>query len=57
MLERLKEEVCALHMELPRAALVVWTGGNVSARDPQTGFVVIKPSGVRYEDLTPASGS
>jgi L-ribulose-5-phosphate 4-epimerase len=32
---------------------VVWTGGNVSARDPQTGLVVIKASGVRYEDMRP----
>ena len=40
-------------MELPKNNLVVWTDGNVSARDPQTGLVVTKPSGVRYEDLTP----
>jgi L-ribulose-5-phosphate 4-epimerase len=40
-------------MELPRNGLVTWTGGNVSARDPETGYVVIKPSGVRYEDLRP----
>jgi L-ribulose-5-phosphate 4-epimerase len=32
---------------------VAWTGGNVSARDPETGLVVIKPSGVRYEHLRP----
>jgi len=32
---------------------VVWTGGNVSARDPETGLVVIKPSGIRYEELRP----
>jgi L-ribulose-5-phosphate 4-epimerase len=37
---------------LPRHDLVVWTGGNVSARDPESGLVVIKPSGVRYEELT-----
>lgn len=53
MLEQLKEQVCALHMELPKNDLVRWTGGNVSARDPETGLVVIKPSGVRYEDLRP----
>ena len=41
-----------LHLELPRHGLVVWTGGNVSVRDPETGLVAIKPSGVRYEDLT-----
>lgn len=53
MLEKLKIELVELHLELPRHELVVWTGGNVSARDPETGLVVIKPSGVRYEDLRP----
>ena len=53
MLERLKTELVELHLELPRHELVVWTGGNVSARDPETGLVVIKPSGVRYKDLRP----
>ena len=53
MLERLKTELVELHLELPRHELVVWTGGNVSARDSKTGLVVIKPSGVRYEDLRP----
>ena len=53
MLEQIKEELLSLHMELPRYQLVVWTGGNVSARDPETGLVVIKPSGVRYEQLHP----
>jgi len=53
MLEKLKEELVQLHLELPRHNLVAWTSGNVSARDPGTGFVVIKPSGIRYEDLTP----
>ena len=52
MLEKLKEELVALHLELPKHNLVVWTGGNVSARDPETGLVAIKPSGVGYEDLT-----
>lgn len=51
MLEKLKEELLELHLELPRNNLVVWTGGNVSARDAETGLVVIKPSGVRYEEL------
>ena len=55
MLEKLKEELVRLHAELPRHNLVAWTSGNVSARDPQTGFVVIKPSGIRYDDLTPES--
>ena len=53
MLERLKEELYQLHLELPRNELVKWTGGNVSSRDPETGLVVIKPSGVRYDALRP----
>ena len=53
MLDILREEVWKLHMELPKNELVKWTGGNVSARDPETGYVVIKPSGVRYEALRP----
>jgi L-ribulose-5-phosphate 4-epimerase len=53
MLEELRETLWALHLELPKNDLVKWTGGNVSARDPETGYVVIKPSGVRYEDMTP----
>ncbi|NOZ71825.1 MAG: L-ribulose-5-phosphate 4-epimerase [Chloroflexi bacterium] len=53
MLERLREEVWRLHLELPKNNLVAWTGGNVSARDPATNLVVIKPSGVKYEDLAP----
>ena len=40
-------------MELPRNNLVTWTGGNISALDRATGYVVIKPSGVRYEALRP----
>jgi L-ribulose-5-phosphate 4-epimerase len=55
MLEKIKEELVHLHLELPRHNLVAWTSGNVSARDPGTGFVVIKPSGIRYEDLTAES--
>jgi L-ribulose-5-phosphate 4-epimerase len=52
MLEKLKEELVQLHHELPRNNLVAWTSGNISARDPETGFVVIKPSGVKFPDLT-----
>ena len=52
MLEGIKDDLARLHAELPRNGLVVWTGGNVSARDPESGLVAIKPSGVRYEDLT-----
>jgi len=53
MLEELRYEVWRLHLELPKNHLVTWTSGNVSARDLQTGLVVIKPSGVRYDDLRP----
>ncbi|HSM58098.1 MAG TPA: L-ribulose-5-phosphate 4-epimerase [Candidatus Sulfomarinibacteraceae bacterium] len=53
MLERLREEVCALHAELPKNNLVAWTSGNISGRDPHSDLVVIKPSGVKFEDLTP----
>jgi L-ribulose-5-phosphate 4-epimerase len=55
LLEDLRATVCRLHAELPRNNLVAWTSGNVSARDPETGLVVIKPSGIRYEDLTPGN--
>ena len=55
MLEALRDQVYQLHLELPKHNLVVWTMGNISARDPDTGHVVIKPSGVRYEDLKPES--
>ena len=54
-LAALREEVCELHAELPRNNLVAWTSGNISARDPASGLVVIKPSGLRFEHLTPAS--
>jgi L-ribulose-5-phosphate 4-epimerase len=53
LLETLREQVWKLHSELPKNDLVKWTGGNVSGRDPQTGLVVIKPSGVKYPDLKP----
>jgi L-ribulose-5-phosphate 4-epimerase len=53
MLTSLRAEIHRLHLELTRHNLVVWTMGNVSGRDPETGLVVIKPSGIRYEDLTP----
>jgi L-ribulose-5-phosphate 4-epimerase len=53
MLEKLKEELVELHLELPRNNLVVWTSGNVSGRDFENGLVVIKPSGIRYNELRP----
>jgi L-ribulose-5-phosphate 4-epimerase len=49
----LRVEVARLHAELPRYHLVVWTAGNVSARVPGHDLLVIKPSGVGYEELSP----
>lgn len=48
-----RERVCALHEELVRYELVVWTAGNISERVPGADLMVIKPSGVRYHELTP----
>jgi L-ribulose-5-phosphate 4-epimerase len=53
MLEKLCQTVCQLHAELPTNHLVAWTSGNISARDPETNLVVIKPSGVKFPDLRP----
>ena len=53
--QRLRDEVCALHAELVTSGLVAWTSGNISARVPGTDLLVIKPSGVAYADLTPES--
>ncbi|NLG97525.1 MAG: L-ribulose-5-phosphate 4-epimerase [Chloroflexi bacterium] len=50
-LESIRQELVKLHLELPKNNLVTWTSGNVSIRDKETGLVVIKPSGVSYEDL------
>ena len=50
---RAREDVCALHAELTRWNLVVWTAGNVSQRLYSADLMVIKPSGVRYDRLTP----
>ncbi len=52
---RLRREVAALHAELTGNGLVVWTAGNVSARVPGADLLVIKPSGVSYDQLTPGS--
>lgn len=51
--EATRAEVAELHAELPRNGLVVWTAGNVSARVPGAELLVIKPSGVSYDELTP----
>jgi L-ribulose-5-phosphate 4-epimerase len=55
LLDALRTEIWRLHAELPRHQLVTWTSGNVSGRDPKSGLVVIKPSGILYEELTPAN--
>ena len=52
-IERVRAEVAALHNELVRNGLVVWTGGNVSGRVPGTDYFVIKPSCVSYDQLAP----
>ncbi|MDO8121809.1 L-ribulose-5-phosphate 4-epimerase [Isoptericola sp. b490] len=53
--EHLRRVVCDLHAELPRWGLVVWTAGNVSQRLRSADLLVIKPSGVSYDELTPES--
>ena len=55
LVDAVRADVCALHAELPRHGLVVWTAGNLSARVPGSDHFVIKPSGVGYDDLTPSS--
>jgi len=52
---RVRETVARLHGELTRNGLVAWTAGNVSGRVPGHDLMVIKPSGVDYDELTPAS--
>ncbi|HEY9424439.1 MAG TPA: class II aldolase/adducin family protein, partial [Microterricola sp.] len=48
-----RADVAALHAELVRYGLVIWTGGNISGRVPGADLFVIKPSGVSYDDLAP----
>ncbi|MFH9352234.1 L-ribulose-5-phosphate 4-epimerase [Kitasatospora sp. NPDC017646] len=52
-IDLIRRQVSDLHQELVRYNLVVWTAGNVSARVPGQDLLVIKPSGVSYEELTP----
>ena len=54
MLEELKEKVCMANLELVRHGLVVFTWGNASAIDRESGLVVIKPSGVSYDVMKPS---
>ena len=51
----LRAQVATLHAELTRWQLVAWTAGNVSARVPGRDLLVIKPSGVSYDELSAAS--
>ena len=53
MLEELKQLVCKANLELPRYGLVTFTWGNVSGIDREKGLVVIKPSGVEYDEMKP----
>ena len=54
MLEQLKEKVCKANLDLVKHGLVIFTWGNVSAIDRESGLVVIKPSGVSYDDMKPS---
>ena len=53
MLEELKKKVCQANLDLVKHGLVIFTWGNVSAIDRASGLVVIKPSGVSYDDMKP----
>lgn len=55
LMQAIREELVYLNQALPENGLVSWSSGNVSVRDPNTGFVAIKPSGVKFPDLTPES--
>lgn len=54
MLEQLKEKVCKANLDLVKHGLVIFTWGNVSAIDRESGLVVIKPSGVSYDNMKPS---
>jgi L-ribulose-5-phosphate 4-epimerase len=53
VLRAIREELVDLNQALPENGLVTWTSGNVSIRDPETGYVAIKASGVMFPDLSP----
>lgn len=55
LLQAIREELVVLNQALPEIGLVTWTSGNVSIRDPETGYVAIKASGVKFPDLTAES--
>jgi L-ribulose-5-phosphate 4-epimerase len=54
-MDELRRQVAALHQELPRNGLVAWTAGNLSARVPGEELMVIKASGISYDELGPES--
>ena len=54
-IQEISEDLTKQHAEILRWGLVVWTGGNVSARVPGYDLMVIKPSGLSYDELTPES--
>jgi len=54
MLEELKQTVCKANLDIVKHGLVIHTWGNVSARDCESGLIVIKPSGVSYDSMKPA---
>ena len=54
MLEELNEKVCKANLDLVKHGLVIFTWGNVSAIDRKSGLVVIKPSGVSYDNMKPS---
>ena len=53
MLEKLKADVCRANLDLVKHGLVIFTWGNVSGIDREQGLVVIKPSGLSYDDMKP----
>jgi L-ribulose-5-phosphate 4-epimerase len=55
LLQAIREELVILNQALPENGLVTWTSGNVSIRDPETNYVAIKASGVKFPDLTAES--
>ena len=55
LLKALREELVLLNQALLENGLVTWTSGNVSMRDPETGYVAIKPSGLKFPGLTAES--
>ena len=54
-LETLRNDLHRLHAVLPKSDLVAWTSGNISARDFESGTMLIKPSGLEFDELTPES--